>query len=96
VRHPITADYIDVSGKEYKLLEGPRWKKSLGKRILLVDIDTRLPDKENEIMGEKPVDWEKHQSIGGGLVTNGIMDHYLYGRRILLPPDQRNELRSNG
>jgi hypothetical protein len=83
VRHPITADYNDVSGTVYKLPAHPPWTKSLGKRILMVDIDTRLPDKENEIMGKKTIDWEKHESLGGGLVTNGIMNHYLYGRHIL-------------
>ncbi|KAF2686302.1 hypothetical protein K458DRAFT_210812 [Lentithecium fluviatile CBS 122367] len=80
IRHPMTEDYKDVSGTVYKLPEAPRWTKPLGKRVLIVDIDTRVPEGEGEILGDKVIDWEKHQSVGGGLVSNGIMDHYLFAQ----------------
>jgi len=79
VRQPITTDYTDATGKTYELPQALHWSKPLGKRILIVDIDTRVPDGENELMGEKTIQWESHVSKGGGLVSNGIMNHYLYG-----------------
>lgn len=80
MRHPIDADYIDASGKRYARPAHLTWPKSLGKKILIVDIDTRVPNGDNELLGTKTFEWEKHESVKGGLVTNGIMDHYLYGK----------------
>jgi hypothetical protein len=79
VAQPLTADYTDTTGKTYELPQAVHWSKPLGKRVLMVDIDTRLPDKENELFHDKPMDWSKHETKGGGLVSNGIMNHYLYG-----------------
>lgn len=64
------------------MFEGkPVWDKPLGKKILIVDIDTRVPDGKNEILNKNRMDWENMGISGGGqLVSNGIMDHYMYGK----------------
>lgn len=50
----------------------------MGKRVLIVDIDTRVPTGENQILNPDVLDWEHLDLHGGGLVSNAIINHYLY------------------
>ncbi|KAF2850495.1 hypothetical protein T440DRAFT_396620, partial [Plenodomus tracheiphilus IPT5] len=55
------------------------WTRPLGKKLLIVDIDTRRPTGDNQIFNtERKIDWENLQYEGAGLVTGGISSHYLY------------------
>ena len=50
----------------------------MGKRVLIVDIDTRVPTGENQILNPDTIDYEHLAVSGGGLVSNAIINHYLY------------------
>lgn len=63
-------------------------------QILIVDIDTRMPDGENQILNEKRIDYDANPfQSGGDLVSNAVFDHYLYGTYPPLPePKKRREI----
>ncbi|KAF1943292.1 hypothetical protein EJ02DRAFT_453387 [Clathrospora elynae] len=70
--------YIDPSGGFYKGGEKAIWKRPLGKKVLIVDIDTRVPTGENQILNSEKLDWANLNTVGGGLVSSAIVNHYLY------------------
>lgn len=79
IKHdPSRPGYIDPSGQYYKGGDKPTWTKPLNKQVLIVDIDTRVPTKENQILNPDVLDWEHLDLAGGGLVSNAIVNHYLY------------------
>ncbi|KAF1840156.1 uncharacterized protein K460DRAFT_322505 [Cucurbitaria berberidis CBS 394.84] len=79
IKHdPSDPGYIDPSGQYFKGGEETTWTKPLGKRVLIVDIDTRVPTGENQILNPDRLDWEHLDMHGGGLVSNAIINHYLY------------------
>lgn len=78
---PTHSGYRDATGKYFPGAppNATIWKKPLGKKLLVVDIDTRLPTGENQIFNtERKIDWEKLHYDGTGLVSGGIWSHYLY------------------
>lgn len=75
---PSASAYIDPSGTYYAAGNETVWTKPLGNKILIVDIDTRVPTGENEILNPERLDWESLKTAGGGLVSNAIINHYLY------------------
>lgn len=50
------------------------------KKILIVDIDTRKPTGSNEILNLETMNWDKLEMKGGQLVSNAIMNHWLYAQ----------------
>jgi len=74
--------YKDPSGQEYKINEhGPWWKKPLRNEILIVDIDTRVPDGNNELWNAKRMDWHTmNAEKDGGMVSASFMNHFLYSQ----------------
>ncbi|KAH7558989.1 hypothetical protein BM1_05126 [Bipolaris maydis] len=74
---PAARSYVDPAGKHY---EGghPIWKKPLGRKILIVDIDTRAPTEKNNIFNPERMNWEALKKGGTDLVSTGILNHYLY------------------
>jgi hypothetical protein len=46
--------------------------------VLIVDIDTRVPNGDNQILNPYVLDFEHMSMSGGGLVSNAIINHYLY------------------
>lgn len=85
IRTNVSAEvYTDTSGTEYKINEhGPWWKKPLRNEILIVDIDTRVPDGKNELWNNGRMDW-KNMDGGkdGGMVSASFMNHFLYCKHI--------------
>lgn len=77
VRHSPTEPYIDASGKKFDL-KGTRWRDRLGKKILIVDIDTREPKNVNEMLNPNGMNWERLEMGGGQLVSGAIFGHFLY------------------
>ena len=75
---PAHPEYIDPSGTRYESSNASIWTKPLGKKVLIVDIDTRVPTDKNQILNPALMDWEKLEMQGGGLVSNAILNHYLY------------------
>lgn len=79
--HPTQHYYRDSKGKYFSGASGNEstWQTPLGKRILIVDIDTRVPTGDNQILDpSKKIDWESLESGGTGLVSHAITNHYLY------------------
>ncbi len=72
--------YNDASGQEFKINEhGPWWKKPLRNEILIVDIDTRVPDGDNELWNSERLDWANMDpKKDGGMVSASFMNHFLY------------------
>ena len=73
---PVTAEkWTDSDGAVYKLPPNPTWTEPLGKRLCIVDIDTRPLNGANEILSTGPFNWTET-----GVTSAGMMGHYLYGR----------------
>ena len=83
ILHPITSrTYTDANGKWFETKEdadAPWWDKPLGKNVLIVDIDTRVPNGSNEIWSDTRLNWERMSEKGdNGMVSASFMNHYLY------------------
>jgi hypothetical protein len=65
--------YTAPNGTRYSLTSDPVFTKSLGKKLCIVDIDTRPFNGSDELMDPKKLDWSKfaHQGVG-------MMNHYAY------------------
>ena len=66
--------WTDSDGVVFELPNRIVWRKPLGKRLCIIDIDTRPLNDTNEILNDGPLDWGKY-----GLTSAGMMGHYLYG-----------------
>jgi hypothetical protein len=64
----VTAD----DGSVYELPENPRYKKKLGKEVLILDLDTR-PLKSTQDFQNGDFDWRKLNHVSGG-----VFNHYTY------------------
>lgn len=72
--HSITEpSFTDENGTVYNITGEPGFKKSLGKRLLILDVDTRNMTGEGCILNEEGVKWP-----GTEPMTAGILSHYLY------------------
>ncbi|OCK82118.1 hypothetical protein K432DRAFT_293973 [Lepidopterella palustris CBS 459.81] len=69
----ITEPSFADDGVVYKLPSHPIYQTSLGKKICIIDVDTRSFDLENQIMYKGPFSWESFQ-----FYSAGIMNHYTY------------------
>ena len=69
IRHSATEPYVDASGKKFDLKDAPKWRDRLGKKVLIVDIDTREPKNVNEMLNPNGIQ----------LVSGAIFGHFLYG-----------------
>jgi hypothetical protein len=79
IRQPVDAKtYVDTKGMVFEISENPSWTKPLGNEILIVDIDTRAPEGQNQIFNESIMDWESLESHGQGLLSAATMNHFLY------------------
>ncbi|KAH8667123.1 hypothetical protein BX600DRAFT_511988 [Xylariales sp. PMI_506] len=65
--------FIDQDGDTHRLPRDPVYKKKLGKRVVILDMDTRPFDHEGELLNPLPWDWNKVEHLSAG-----IMSHYLY------------------
>ena len=81
IHHPISSPtYIDAFGKMFDVKEdAPWWEEPLRNQILIVDIDTRVPNGPNELWNDKRLNWESMKDEGdGGMVSASFMNHFLY------------------
>jgi len=64
---------------DFKVASNPSWKEPLGRDVLIVDMDTRWPDGDNEIFGKTKLNWENVTgSEGGSMLTASVLNHYMY------------------
>lgn len=68
-----TKKFTTIDGVTYKSAGAPIWDKPLGKRLLILDVDSRPLDEEGEINSDKPFNWTIVQPK-----TSAMLDHYLY------------------
>jgi hypothetical protein len=83
IRHPVAADsYTDAYGNVFEIKpDGPYWTEPLKEKILIVDIDTRVPQGENELWSKGRMNWETLKEEGdGGMISASQMNHFLYGK----------------
>jgi hypothetical protein len=75
--HPIEERvFVTDKGERFEISETQmRWKKPLGKKVVLIDTDTRLDaNNENSMLNECPL---HYPTLPGR--TGGHLNHYLYG-----------------
>ncbi|OAA78877.1 Galactosyl transferase [Akanthomyces lecanii RCEF 1005] len=74
--HPIIAEnFTDEIGKVFRVPGEPFYKQSLGKRVLILDADTRPMNKEGELLSTDGMKWPKPDPV-----SSGMLSHYLYSR----------------
>lgn len=82
-RHSIMETlYIDPYNNRHLYFEKePTWKEPLGKDLLIVDIDTRIPDVLQSPEKPQPFSWEAlNETQPGGYINAAILNHFLYGK----------------
>ncbi|KAF2812312.1 uncharacterized protein BDZ99DRAFT_518166 [Mytilinidion resinicola] len=73
---PITAaNFTDEDGDVYQLPGPPRFTKPLGKRVLILDIDSRPLDGPGQIMNKDKMEWHDARSL-----TAGMLSHYMFAK----------------
>ena len=81
IHHPASAPaYTDAFGNVFEAKEdGPWWKEPLRNEILILDIDTRLPQGQNELWNDGRLNWDKmSKSEDMGMISASFMNHFLY------------------
>lgn len=72
--HPITAEnFTDETGQVFRNSGEPFYKKGLGKRVLILDADTRPMNKDGELLSSGGMKWPHPDPI-----SSGMLSHYLY------------------
>ena len=60
IKHdPANPEYRSPSGQTYTANSTETWRKPLGKKVLIVDIDTRVPTGDNQILNPAVLDFEQ-------------------------------------
>ena len=85
IKHPIKATkYIDPSAQEFEIAsDGPWWHEPLRNKILILDIDTRIPQGPNEVWNDGRMEWEAIKlTRKGSAASASFLNHFLYGELI--------------
>ncbi|KAF2264995.1 hypothetical protein CC78DRAFT_216728 [Lojkania enalia] len=74
ILHPVdAANFTDEEGTVFKLPQGePRFREKLGKRVLIVDIDSRSLKGEGQLMNEE-LKWGHMRPLSAGMLS-----HYMF------------------
>lgn len=82
IRHPVTAKtYMDPAGIEHHLAGEVHWKESLGKKVLIVDMDTRVPNGKNEVWNTETMNYEALDATKGSqMVSTALLNHFMYSQ----------------
>lgn len=76
--HPVAAaNFTDDEGQVYRLHGEPRFKQKLGKKVLILDIDSRPLTKPGQLMDEQLV-WKGGEGIRA--LSAGMLSHYIYAQ----------------
>lgn len=53
------------------------WTEPLGREVLIVDMDTRFPER---MLGGHKINWENMTGTeGDGMLSASFLNHFLYG-----------------
>ncbi|KAF2114314.1 hypothetical protein BDV96DRAFT_494478 [Lophiotrema nucula] len=73
ILHPVdAANFTDEEGNVYRLPPEPRFRKKLGKRVLIVDIDSRPLTGDGQLMN-KELKWNAMRPL-----SSGMLSHYMF------------------
>ena len=94
ILHPISAvNFTDEDGETYYLPKAddgtyrPRFTRGLGKRVLILDVDSRPLKDEGQILGDDVLKWKGVRPLAAGMLS-----HYLFGEcGVLLCSNSRVE-----
>jgi hypothetical protein len=76
ILHPIDAsNFTDEDGEVHKLQGEPRFKEKLGKRVLILDIDSRPLTGDGQLMNEE-LKWKGMRPLSAGMLS-----HFMFGTR---------------
>ncbi|KAF2756936.1 hypothetical protein EJ05DRAFT_486945 [Pseudovirgaria hyperparasitica] len=67
--------FTDREGNVHTMGKAPYYTKKLGKKLVILDVDTRPLDKEGEVNAPEAPTWENLHHLSAG-----IMSHYLYAK----------------
>ena len=90
ILHPIdAANFTDEDGDVYHLHGQPKFTEKLGKRLLILDIDSRPLTGEGQLMS-KELKWKSMRPLSAGMLS-----HYMFGKTesILLCVCVRTDIR---
>lgn len=67
--------FVSNEGYKYEIAKGNhRWNQPLGKKLLILDVDTRVDEGAGAMMNKSRLN--PKEMVGR---TGGMMNHYLYG-----------------
>lgn len=74
ILHPVdAANFTDEDGDTHHLPGEPRFKERLGKRVLVLDIDSRPLTGDGQLMNQE-LKWKGMRPLSAGMLS-----HYMYG-----------------
>lgn len=80
--HSVTAKkYVDFAGVEHRIEGEPHWTKGLGKKVLIVDMDTRIPNGKNGVWNPEAMNYEALDAEDGTqMVSTALLNHFMYSQ----------------
>lgn len=76
ILHPVdAANFTDEDGEIYHLHGTPKFTQKLGKKVLILDIDSRPLTGEGQLMN-KELKWKGMRPLSAGMLS-----HYMFGRQ---------------
>lgn len=76
ILHPVDAmNFTDEDGEMHRLPGEPRFKQKLGKKVLILDIDSRPLTGEGQLMNQE-LKWKGMRPLSAGMLS-----HYMFGMR---------------
>lgn len=74
ILHPVdAANFTDEDGEIYHLHGKPKFNQKLGKKVLILDIDSRPLTGEGQLMS-KELKWKGMRPLSAGMLS-----HYMFG-----------------
>jgi hypothetical protein len=74
ILHPVdAANFTDEDGDVYRLHGDPKFKKKLGKKVLILDIDSRPLTGPGQLMNTE-LKWKGMRPLSAGMLS-----HYMFG-----------------
>jgi hypothetical protein len=74
ILHPVdAANFTDEDGDVYRLHGSPKFTQKLGKRVLILDIDSRSLTGEGQLMNSD-LKWKGMRPLSAGMLS-----HYMFG-----------------
>ena len=76
ILHPIdAANFTDEDGDVYRLHGKPKFTQKLGKKVLILDIDSRPLTGKGQLMN-KELKWKGMRPLSAGMLS-----HYMFGKQ---------------